>query len=55
MHLADSPIKAISLALYVGVIPVSYHSVGAATAMLAAVGFYGLFHQKGFRIAEQAI
>lgn len=36
--LADRPIKqAISLALYLGVIPVSYHSVAAAMVMLAAV------------------
>jgi hypothetical protein len=49
MPVAGSPIKqAISSALYVGVIPVSYHSLTAAMVMLAAVAFYGLSHQNGF-------
>lgn len=38
MSLAGSPIKqAVSAALYIGVIPVSYHSLTAAMVMLAAV------------------
>jgi uncharacterized membrane protein len=45
--LAGSPIKqAISSALYVGVIPVSYHSLTAAIVMLAAVAVLWLIPPK---------
>jgi uncharacterized membrane protein len=45
--LAESPIKqAISVALYLGVIPVSYHSVTAAIVMLAAVAVLWLIPPK---------
>jgi uncharacterized membrane protein len=45
--LADSPIKqAISVTLYLGVIPVSYHSVAAAMVMLAAVAVLWLIPPK---------
>jgi uncharacterized membrane protein len=47
ISLADSPIKqAISLALYLGVIPVSYHSVAAAMVMLTAVAVLWLIPPK---------
>jgi uncharacterized membrane protein len=47
MPLAGSPIKqAISAALYVGVIPVSYHSLTAAMVMLAAVALLWLIPPK---------
>jgi len=47
ISLADSPIKqAMSLALYLGVIPVSYHSVAAAMVMLAAVAVLWLIPPK---------
>jgi uncharacterized membrane protein len=47
MPLVGSPIKqAISSALYVGVIPVSYHSLTAALLMLAAVAVLWLIPPK---------
>lgn len=47
MPLAGSPIKqAISAALYVGVIPVSYHSLTTAMVMLAAVAALWLIPPK---------
>lgn len=49
--LADSPIKqAVSLALYLGVIPVSYHSIAAAMVMLAAVAVLWLIPPR--RVCE---
>src|SRR5882757_5915391 len=47
ISLANSPVKqAMSLALYLGVIPVSYHSVAAAMVMLAAVAVLWLIPPK---------
>jgi uncharacterized membrane protein len=47
ISLANSPIKqTMSLALYLGVIPVSYHSVAAAMVMLATVAVLWLIPPK---------
>jgi hypothetical protein len=47
MPFTGSPVKqAISSALYVGVIPVSYHSLAAAMVMLAAVAVLWLIPPK---------
>jgi len=47
MRLAGSPIKqAVSSALYVGVIPVAYHSLKAAMLMLSAVAVLWLIPPK---------
>jgi hypothetical protein len=47
MPLGGGPIKqAISSALYVGVIPVSYHSLTVAMAMLAVVAVLWLIPPK---------
>src|SRR5690348_257004 len=46
--LAGSPIKqAISAALYIGVIPISYHSLPTAMVMIAAVAVLWLIPPRG--------